>query len=31
MDQKDYQSIEKNTIAVLDLIQTIKNKLNIYE
>jgi 2-dehydro-3-deoxyphosphogluconate aldolase/(4S)-4-hydroxy-2-oxoglutarate aldolase len=26
MDGKDYQSIEKNTIAVLDLIQTIKNK-----
>lgn len=26
MDQKDYQAIENNTIAVLDLIQTIKNK-----
>lgn len=26
MDQKDYQSIENNITAVLDLIQTIKNK-----
>jgi 2-dehydro-3-deoxyphosphogluconate aldolase/(4S)-4-hydroxy-2-oxoglutarate aldolase len=26
MDQKDYQSIENNTIVVLNLIQTIKNK-----
>lgn len=26
MYQKDYQSIENNTIAVMDLIQTIKNK-----